>query len=144
MLCMVHGWVRVVVHGRVRAVVHVMVRAVVHVWVLAVVHGRGGFVLWCIRGCVLWCMGGCVLGNFMSSGAISENNPTSPSPLLMKFYQLLQLPFKLGSIKFQLQIINGCCTIITNEEVTAVAAWFFTTNSQSLKFFPAKPDKLEA
>ena len=50
----------------------------------------------------------------MSSGPISGHIPSSPSPILMKFYQLLQLPFELGSVKFQLQIINGWCTSITN------------------------------
>ena len=37
--------------------------------------------------------------------------------------------FKPGSVKFQLQIINGWCTSITNVEVTFVAAGFFTINS---------------
>ena len=45
---------------------------------------------------------------------------TSPSQILMKFYQLLQIPFKLGSTKFQLQVINGWCTSITNIEVRFV------------------------
>ena len=53
----------------------------------------------------------------------------STSPISMKFYQLLKIPFKLGSVKFQLQIINGWCTIITNVEVTFVAAGLFTINS---------------
>ena len=40
----------------------------------------------------------------------------------MKFYSLLQIPSKqLGFVKFQLYIINGWCTIITNVEVTFVA-----------------------
>ena len=44
--------------------------------------------------------------------------PTSPYLILMKFYQLLHIHFKLGSVKFQLQIINGWCASITNVEVT--------------------------
>ena len=77
-------------------------------------------------------------GHSMSSGRISGNIPTSPSPMLMKFYQLLQLPFKLGSAKFQLQIINGWCTVITNVEVTFVAAGVFHDKWQSLKLFSAQ------
>ena len=64
-------------------------------------------------------------GHSMSSAPISGNIPTSPSPILMKFYQLLQLLFKLGAAKFQLQIINGWCTIITNVEESFAAAGFF-------------------
>ena len=56
--------------------------------------------------------------------------PTSASPILMKFYRLLQISFKLGSVKFQLQIINGWCARIINVEVTFVAAGFFTMNSK--------------
>ena len=69
------------------------------------------------------------MGRSMSSGPISGNIPTSPSPILMKFYQLLQLLFKVGSAKFQLQIINGC-TSITNVEVGFVTAGFFAINDK--------------
>ena len=55
---------------------------------------------------------------------------TSPPPILIKFNQLLQLPFKFGSVKFHRQIINGWCTIITNEWEIFVAEAFFTINSQ--------------
>ena len=67
------------------------------------------------------------VGHSASSG---PGVPTSPSQIVMKFYQLLQLPFKLGSAKLQLQIINGWCTSITNVEVTFIAAGFFTLNSK--------------
>ena len=70
------------------------------------------------------------MGHSLSSGPISGNIPPSTSPIFMKFYQLVQLPFKLGSAKFHLQIINGWCTIITNVEVTFVAAEFFTINNK--------------
>ena len=70
------------------------------------------------------------MNSSMSSGPISGNIPTSPSPILITFYQLLQLPFKLDSAKFQLQIINGWYTSITNVEVTFVSARFFTINSK--------------
>ena len=69
----------------------------------------------------------------MSSG---PGAPNSTSPLLMKFYQLLQIPFKLDSVKFQLQIMNGWCAIITNVEVTYVAAGlpsYFLVQSDKLQ-----------
>ena len=43
---------------------------------------------------------------------------------------IASIPSKLGSAKFQFQIINGWCTIITNVEVTFVPAGFFTINSK--------------
>ena len=70
------------------------------------------------------------MGHSMSSGPITGNIPISQSPKLMELYQLLQQHFKLGSATFQLQIINGCCTIVTNVEETVAAAWFFMTNSK--------------
>ena len=66
----------------------------------------------------------------MSSGTISGNIPTSPYSIFMKFYQLLQLPFKLGSVEFQLQIINGSGTSISKVEVKFVAEGLLTINSK--------------
>ena len=54
------------------------------------------------------------VGHSMSCGSISGNIPTSTSPILMKFYQLLQIFFKLGSVKFQLEIMIGWSTFIAN------------------------------
>ena len=62
----------------------------------------------------------------------------------MKFNQLLQIPFKLGSVKFLLQITNGWWKIITNVVVTFVAAGYFTANSKVYSHFLAKPDKQQA
>ena len=74
------------------------------------------------------------MGHSMSSGPISGNIPTSSSPISMKFYQSLQIPFKLSSVKFQLRIIiNGWCASITNVDVTFVAAGFFTINNKVLR-----------
>ena len=61
------------------------------------------------------------MGHSMSSGPISEIIFISTSLILMKVYRLLEIFFKHGSVKFQLQIINGWCTSITNVEVTFVA-----------------------
>ena len=81
------------------------------------------------------------LGHSTSNGPVV---PTSPSPISMKFYQLIQMPFKLGSVKFRLQIINGWCTSITIVEETFVAEGFFTINSKVYRYFPAQPDKQQA
>ena len=53
-------------------------------------------------------------------------------------------PFKLGSVKFQLQIINGWCTMFTNVEVKFVAARLFTINSKVSSYFLGQPNKLQA
>ena len=64
------------------------------------------------------------------------------SPLHYLFDKMLPvastIPIKLGSVKFQLQIINGRCTSITNVEVTFIAAGFFTINIAKFKvlFWP--------
>ena len=70
-------------------------------------------------------MNGGVIGTSSGAGVL-----TSPSQILKKFYHLLQILVKLGSAKFQLQIINDWCTSITNEEVTFFAAVFFKINSK--------------
>ena len=54
------------------------------------------------------------VGHSMSSGPWA---PTLTCPILMKFYLLLHILFKLCSVKFQLQIINGFCISISNVEV---------------------------
>ena len=69
-----------------------------------------------------------VIFKCMNSTSSGPGVPTSPSLIFMKFYQQLQIHFKLGFEKFQLQIINGWCTSITNVEVTFVAVGFFTIN----------------
>ena len=55
----------------------------------------------------------------MSSGPWA---PTLTCPISMNFYLLLHILFKLCSVKFQLQIINGFCISITSVEMTFVAA----------------------
>ena len=73
-----------------------------------------------------------------------RNHPTSTSPLLIKFYHLLQIRFKLDSVKFQLQIMNGWCRMFTNVEAKFVAARLFTINSKVSSYFLGQPNKLEA
>ena len=64
-------------------------------------------------------------------------------PCQVNFCQLLLILFKLGFVKFQLQIINGWCTSITNVEVTFVAAGLFTINNKVSSYFVGQPDKLQ-
>ena len=78
----------------------------------------------------------------MSIAQNSGTIHTSTSVILINFYQLLQIPFKLGFVKFVFQIIiNGWCTSITNVEVTFVAAGFFTINSKVSSYFLGPTDK---
>ena len=55
--------------------------------------------------------------------------------ILIKFYQLLQIPYEQGSAKFQLQIINGWCPSNTGVEVTFCRCGVVHDKQQSFKLF---------
>ena len=60
---------------------------------------------------------------------------TSTFRILIKFYQLLQIPYEQGSAKFQLQIINGWCPSNTDVEVTFCRCGVVHDKQQSFKLF---------